>query len=911
MTEQQEEYMGQQSGDPRLKIAETIISELEHFDKNFKVEVTPTDTPRYLVFNSQMRLKVEPFVAYVRAEVNGEEKVYLICRNYTPMGIMPETPSGIFLSYKAPLGRVAAMPVGSDIEITTPSGLKYVKIIEKNIFTPDWEQIWDAKNNRLSLEAEEIYVYSLRELINQGATITPALLEADILTIEEVDDLGEAEEFSINLLDDNFKKQRNKIAEVVALRDQSILDEFQDELFRLPISSQLIITGAPGTGKTTVLIKRLSQKSKVEHLSDNEKAGLSIEQIQIMFDSRCSWEMFTPNDLLKNYLKEALSTELLAANENNVKTWSSARINLARDVLKILRTGKTGIYTKSTFDFLSISEGEDLARYVSQFTDYYYEVAWQMGVDAVTRLKKRKIKFEQIPTVDKTLVERVNAFIDKCDDIYRRTLSVHGTNIEDRSFVLFERLYNLSPEFNELKKKLNAVINRTLRDAIIKNPIVLEEVASIITSSSSTSTVKITNARRRQAVRSILYAFIAYGENTLDSQSSSRSDTQIIIWDKIVARLKGDEKAALERASVFVVMIRSALKVVSRMFKGYSYVISNIPKYYHDFRRDLLKREGDGFLNKKYIEEIKEKKISKREIDILIFVMLRDAKRVFQRNADLLYGDTKNVFLEGIKSQYKTQIAVDEATDFSSVQLGCMYHLSHPVFNSVTFVGDLMQRVTTHGLKDWEECKFISDGFQIKELFKAYRQSPTLLSIAKKLYKNVIGQEPSFASAFIDDGQDPYPLKFHSTNNIVLGEWIVQRVLELYELTNFRLPSIAVFVAEDNDIEEVFSIIEGPLSEHSIEVEKCPEGRILGTGSRVRIFSVEYIKGLEFGAVFFINIDHIHEMSPDLVDKYLYVGLTRATTFLGVTYKKNFPDRLSIVEDDFKDGDWSAVSQLD
>lgn len=283
--------MKQHDEDPRLKIAQIIISELEHFDKNFKVEVTPDDTQRFFVYDSQISLKLEPFVAYVRAEVNGEEKVYLICRNYTPMGITPESPSGIFLSYKAPLGRVAAMSVGTDTEITTPSGLKYVKIIEKNIFTPDRDQVWDAKNNHLAVGEQEVFVYSLRELINQGLTITPALLDADILTIEEVDDFGDAEEFSINLLDDDFKKQRNKIAGEVALRDQSILDEFQDEFFRLPISSQLIITGAPGTGKTTVLVKRLSQKSKVEHLSDIEKAGLSIEQIEVMFD---------PEELLAN-----------------------------------------------------------------------------------------------------------------------------------------------------------------------------------------------------------------------------------------------------------------------------------------------------------------------------------------------------------------------------------------------------------------------------------------------------------------------------------------------------------------------------------------------------------------------------------------------------------------------------------
>ena len=45
----------------------------------------------------------------------------------------------------------------------------------------------------------------------------------------------------------------------------------------------------------------------------------------------------------------------------------------------------------------------------------------------------------------------------------------------------------------------------------------------------------------------------------------------------------------------------------------------------------------------------------------------------------------------------------------------------------------------------------------------------------------------------------------------------------------------------------------------------------------------EAIKGLEFEAVFFIAIDRLAALQPELFDKYLYVGTTRAATYLGVT----------------------------
>jgi predicted NACHT family NTPase len=58
----------------------------------------------------------------------------------------------------------------------------------------------------------------------------------------------------------------HQVRTAMGLRDQPILDQFQGEIFRLPLDSQLIILGPPGTGKTTTLIKRLGQKLDIETL---------------------------------------------------------------------------------------------------------------------------------------------------------------------------------------------------------------------------------------------------------------------------------------------------------------------------------------------------------------------------------------------------------------------------------------------------------------------------------------------------------------------------------------------------------------------------------------------------------------------------------------------------------------------
>jgi hypothetical protein len=95
------------------------------------------------------------------------------------------------------------------------------------------------------------------------------------------------------------------------------------------------------------------------------------------------------------------------------------------------------------------------------------------------------------------------------------------------------------------------------------------------------------------------------------------------------------------------------------------------------------------------------------------------------------------------------------------------------------------------------------------------------------------------------------------------------------------------------------------LMENGIEVEGAGAGQALGDSARVRIFPVEFIKGLEFEAVFYAGLDRMAEIHKDLIDKFVYVGLSRARSFLGVTYDRLFPVRLKCIEHHFMlDGTW-------
>ena len=59
-----------------------------------------------------------------------------------------------------------------------------------------------------------------------------------------------------------------------------------------------------------------------------------------------------------------------------------------------------------------------------------------------------------------------------------------------------------------------------------------------------------------------------------------------------------------------------------------------------------------------------------------------------------------------------------------------------------------------------------------------------------------------------------------------------------------------------------------------------PQRRCHWTENWVLIFAIEHMKGLKFAAVFFLGLDDPAEKEPELFDKYLYLGATRAATYL-------------------------------
>jgi superfamily I DNA/RNA helicase len=136
------------------------------------------------------------------------------------------------------------------------------------------------------------------------------------------------------------------------------------------------------------------------------------------------------------------------------------------------------------------------------------------------------------------------------------------------------------------------------------------------------------------------------------------------------------------------------------------------------------------------------------------------------------------------------------------------------------------------------------------------------------------------------DEMEPKPLFFKSNDEGEKIDWISKRILEIYNAYGNTIPSIAVFLSDESQL-EFFADKLGEtdrLADVGITVKACNKGQVLGDSNMVRVFSVEYIKGLEFEAVFYHNLDNLLELAQeDTTIKNLYVGLSRASFYMAIT----------------------------
>jgi uncharacterized membrane protein len=202
----------------------------------------------------------------------------------------------------------------------------------------------DALNFETSLKAK---LKELDELI-QKEKARENLSEEELKALQqEIDKLKKE-------IEDKSKKARRYRRTSASIRQKFLLDKDQNKIKRAKLfNGPLVISGGPGTGKTTLLIHRIQYMLDPE-IEKDEKLTIVLteEEKSFLRNQKTGWIFFTPTDLLKKYLENAMVAEGLEAHDETVKTWEQQRA--------LLKTALGLFNTETGRPFQSYSDKEHL-----------------------------------------------------------------------------------------------------------------------------------------------------------------------------------------------------------------------------------------------------------------------------------------------------------------------------------------------------------------------------------------------------------------------------------------------------------------------------------------------------------------------------------------------------------------------
>ncbi|MGO7053251.1 ATP-binding domain-containing protein [Rhizobium ruizarguesonis] len=835
------------------------------------------------------RLRTEPLLARVDFEdEDGRPDAIFIAPSAPPGGLGPLRVA----SLNSPVGSIASRMPGAEYTVKIGGREQNVLITAvTKLYPVKQANEWDSVNSLISLRGGNHTLPSLVRYLKSG-TSGPKPNEEQEDVLAQI--LAAAEQGAL-VISGIVRPE----VDGVTLRQQRIVDEYQDEIFRMPINRRLFLSGPPGTGKTTTLIRRLGQKVDLSEdaLSATERAA--IERTGALADHPRSWMLFSPTELLKQYVRENFGREGVPVSEENIKTWSQYREEVARDYLGLLNTtNRKGLFVlaKESQDYLAARCGssQDAAWY-DTFVEYFWAAVGNdlaSEADALARSSDPEVSRIGARVASIIAAQRRGTDGNLVVELARvredlnQTLSRLQTEFGKISDGLLRILLTSDKQFLDKFGKVSAELSRGQQeeqeeeDADEVFDVEDDDEASVPTS----QTVQAAYLRYSKLLRTLANA-----------RSNGKRPGPRTYGGKLSAWLGEDRLPNDEQMKQLAQISRSQRRIRKFLRPDRLMMRSIVPKF-RSFRAE------DAFSSNWYrLPPSSNSVISWQELDLLMLATMRIGAEVNSRLAQVpgVEPPSRGV-LANVRSLYRNQILVDEVTDFSLIQLALMHQLAHPSLHSFFVCGDFNQRLTEWGITSDHDFNWISKNFERRSVSISYRQTRKLVELASAVAA-LDGSSQDVSLPDFNDIEGIAPVWGDGLNTVeAKAHWLRERIGEI-EARDNRLPSIAVLVNSEDDVEPLALELNKLLRDINYNAEACKDGKSIGSEKTIRVFDIQHIKGLEFQAAFFMDMDGLIQRKPSLFNKFLYVGATRAATYFGLTFSGKVPPDMAPISEHFTD----------
>ena len=672
------------------------------------------------------------------------------------------------------------------------------------------------------------------------------------------------------------------------LRFNPILDPIQNRIktFNLFDGTTIVIDGGPGTGKTTTMIQRLKYLTdwdaiEEDYINSSNLYQLSAAQRDHLHEAikeQRDWLFFSPSKLLKEYLSDAMNREGLVNTNAKVWHWAEYRNKVLRE------------------NYLLIDPSNDNSPFKSSRSEkplFYNNEAIINGflvflLDSFKQIVSRfpKIEDEEKNYLWMSIALNIKKRFDGCESFTMQQFaqlfnSLEQTYNKDCRELLAENRHLVNSISDEIY--LISKDNESIYDQLVSlaNVQIVEQTDDVEEEQDGGDYIEIEITEADSQIISMIRSWFkryCYSKKNSEIRLTSR---QMKLSDLLLPLLREEHIKQMDRVgelALFEQYAKYTRGIRSNLFGGFA------AKYKRFRRQALANKDSSWDLTEleSLLKRREGKELHPQEQSLLIGCINNLVKMVLKISREPI----NHPFVDAYKEIARPIIGIDEATDFCECDIYAMQSLLYNDYNSLTLCGDLMQRLTETGITSWDKIKPILPGMVPVEMQTSYRQSTSLLNVAKALYKDTIGEEPSY-KAYMKSKKVPSPMAFVSSDESIKIKWIEERIDKVYKAYGKRLPSIAIFLNNKNDIKPFVEALRDTdfIFDAGIEIVDGSEGNVLASSNQIRVYPINVVKGMEFDVVFFHNIDNA-SVDSTLIKRYIYVGVSRAAFFLGVTFTK-------------------------